>query len=268
MTISRELARDIKREVLKNNYFEFFKFAFEILHPGTKYSDNFHVKYLCDLLQEEAERILQKIEKDKDLLINIPPRTSKSLIFSVCFLPWVWLRDPSKKFICISNDDQLALLNSQYSRDIIAHPEYQELFSDCFTIRPDIDSKGYFANNYGGYRLSRSSGTNVTGYSCDYCFTGDQLVATDQGQISIKDIVENKLDVRVLTHNHITGTDEYQKVERYEKNPLGKRRLVKITTSNGEIKCTEDHLIWSVTRNKYIEARDLQEGEEVKSAKN
>ena len=178
MKISSELARDIKREVLKNDYFSFFVWSFELLHPGTKYSDNFHVKYLCDLLQEEAERILQKVEKDKDLLINIPPRTSKSLIFSVCFLPWVWLRDPSKKFICISNDDQLALLNSQYSRDIIAHPEYQELFSDCFAIRPDIDSKGYFANNFGGYRLSRSSGTNVTGYSADYIIVDDPDSAT------------------------------------------------------------------------------------------
>ena len=173
MNISSDLARDIKREVLKENYFEFFKWCFEILHPGTKYSDNFHVKYLCDLLQEEAERILNQVEKDKDLLINIPPRTSKSLIFSVCFLPWVWIKNPSRKFICISNDDQLALMSAKLSRDIIASKEYEELFGDSYFVRPDIDSNGYFANNHGGFRLSRSSGTNVTGYSADYIIVDD-----------------------------------------------------------------------------------------------
>lgn len=173
MNITNDLARDIKREVLKNNYFEFFCWAFELLHPGAKYSDNFHIKFLCDLLQDEANRILNNIEKDKDILINIPPRTSKSLIFSVCFLPWVWINDPSRKFICISNDEGLALLNSQFSRDIIAHPEYQELFGDCYFIRGDLDSKGHFANNYGGYRISRTSGTNITGWSCDFCIVDD-----------------------------------------------------------------------------------------------
>lgn len=173
MQISNDLARDIKREVLSNNYFEFFCWAFDLLHPTAKYSDNFHVKYLCDILQEEAERILRLEEKDKDLLINIPPRTSKSLIFSVCLLPWVWIKNPSKKFICISNDDQLALLNSQLCRDIIAHPEYQELFGDCYFVRGDTDSKGHFANNFGGYRISRTSGTNITGLSADWIIVDD-----------------------------------------------------------------------------------------------
>lgn len=173
MQISNELARDIKREVLKENYFEFFKWAFSLLHNSAKYEDNFHVKYLCDILQEEAERVLRFEEKDKDILINIPPRTSKSLITSVCFQPWVWIKNPSKKFICVSFDDQLSLLNSQLSRDIIAHPEFQELFGDCFVIRHDIDSKGYWANNYGGLRLSRSSGSNITGYSADYILVDD-----------------------------------------------------------------------------------------------
>lgn len=173
LNLSQELERDIKREVLKDSYYEFFKWAFDLLHPSSKYEDNFHVKYLCDLLQEEAERILRLEEKDLDILINIPPRTSKSLIFSVCFLPWVWIKNPAKKFITVSFDAQLALVNAQLSRDIIAHPEYQELFGDCYAIRGDADSKGYFLNNYGGYRLSRTTGQNITGFSADFIIVDD-----------------------------------------------------------------------------------------------
>ncbi len=163
--ISKQLELDIKREVLTHSYFEFFKYFYRILHPGQQYVDNFHIKYLCDLLQAEAERMLRMEEKDKDLLINIPPRTSKSLIFSVCFLPWIWIRNPGLKFITISFDAGLALLNSQLSRDIIGSQDYQDLFGSFYFVRPDIDSKGYFANNFGGYRLSRTTGQNVTGYS-------------------------------------------------------------------------------------------------------
>jgi len=163
--ISQQLELDIKREVLTHSYFEFFKYFFTLLHPGQAYVDNFHIKYLCDILQEEAERMIRMEEKTQDLLINIPPRTSKSLIFSVCLLPWMWIRKPELKFITISFDAQLALLNSQLSRDIIGSQDYQDLFGSFFYVRPDIDSKGYFANNFGGYRLSRTTGQNVTGFS-------------------------------------------------------------------------------------------------------
>src|SRR5690606_16329724 len=47
------------------------------------------------------------------------------------------------------------------------------LFGDCYYIRPDIDSKGYYANNYGGYRISRTAGTNITGWSADYIIVDD-----------------------------------------------------------------------------------------------
>jgi predicted phage terminase large subunit-like protein len=171
--ISEALERDITREVLMNSYYEFFKYFFNILHPGQNYEDNFHVKYLCDILQEEAERMLRMEEKDKDIIVNIPPRTSKSLIVSVLFLPWCWIRNPGLKFITVSFDNQLAYLNSQLSRDVIGSKDYQELFGSYYYVRPDIDSKGYFANNFGGYRLSRTSGQNVTGFSAHIIILDD-----------------------------------------------------------------------------------------------
>jgi predicted phage terminase large subunit-like protein len=173
--IDKELELELKREVFKKSYFEFFKWSFNILMPGEEYVDNFHVKYLCDILQEEVLRVAARKEKNKDIIINIPPRTSKSLITSVCLMPWVWLILPTAPFICISFDEDLSYMNAQQSKDIIKSDEYQELFGDIYQIRKDSDSKGYFANTKGGFRLSKTVGANITGHKGLFILIDDPL---------------------------------------------------------------------------------------------
>lgn len=252
--LTREFLLDLKREIYFNSYYEFFKFAFRILMPTQEYVDAPHIKYLCDVLQKEVERILQRKEKTKDIIINIPPRTSKSLIVSVAFNAWVWIRMPEATFICSSFDIKLALKNGADCRNIIASPEYQELFGDIFKI--DEDSKGYYTTDKGGYRISTSSGSNVTGFSGLFlvCLPEGQKIITSKGELDIKQIVEEKEDVEILSYNHETGKNEYKKIKRYDKNPG--RKLIKIKTKTKEMICTEEHEIWTENRG-YVMARDL-----------
>lgn len=166
-SVTRSLSNielDLERTVYRQSYFEFFKFAFGILYPNEPYEDNFHVKYLCDLLQEEVFRIKRREAKTTDLVVNIPPRSSKTLIFSVVFPAWCWLHIPTASFICVSYDEELALLNAQYCRDIIASEEYQKLFSSIYKLRSDSNAKGLFMNSKGGFRLSKTTGNNITGH--------------------------------------------------------------------------------------------------------
>lgn len=162
--MDNRLELELQRSIFEKSYFEFFKWSFSLLFPNEKYEDTFHIKFLCDLYQEEVERIIRREEKFKDILVNIPPRTSKSLITSVCLLAWAWIKDPTIPFISVSFDDQLTLVNAQYSRDIIGHEKYQELFGHIFKMRNDVDSKGLFQNNKGGFRLSKTTGGNITGH--------------------------------------------------------------------------------------------------------
>lgn len=164
MIIDNTLEIDLKREVYTQSYFEFFKWSFNILLPNEQYEDAFHIKYLCDIYQAEVERIIRREEKDQDIIVNIPPRTSKSLITSVSLLAWMWVRDPTMPMIAVSFDEELSLLNAQLCKDIIKSDEYQTLFGHLFQIRPDTDSKGYFANDKGGFRLSKTTGSNITGH--------------------------------------------------------------------------------------------------------
>ncbi len=154
----------LRRTVYLNSYHEFFKWSFQVLFPNEKYEDSFHIKYLCDYLQDEVERIIRKEEKDKDVIVNIPPRTSKSLICSVALNAWIWTKAPYLPFITVSFDEKLTLINAQYCRDIIKSDEYQKLFGDIYQIRRDEDSKSYFKTTKGGFRLSATTGANITGH--------------------------------------------------------------------------------------------------------
>jgi predicted phage terminase large subunit-like protein len=158
-----ENLKAVKKELLMRSYYHFFKWAFKILIPNEPYVDAPHVKYLCDLLQSEVERMERNEEKTKDIIVNIPPRTSKSLIFSIIFPAWVWTRIPSNKFITISYDDALTLLNASQNRDLIESDEYQELFGSYVSIRHDSNAKSLFENTRGGRRVSKTTGSNITG---------------------------------------------------------------------------------------------------------
>lgn len=190
-TIDRKLELELKRCIFTASYYEFFKWSFVLLFPNEKFEDAPHIRYLCDLYQVEIERIIRKEERTTDLIVNIPPRTSKSLITSVSLLAWMWIKQPSLPMISISFDEDLSLLNAQYSKDIIKSDEYQELFGHLFQIRGDADSKSYFMNDKGGFRLSKTTGSNITGHKGIVIVVDDpQNPKTSESELSRKQVIE------------------------------------------------------------------------------
>lgn len=93
---------------------------------------------------------------------------------------------------------------------------------------------------------------------CDECFPANTQISTNKGYIPIEKIKKGDY---VYSYNHKTRTVELQEVVR---KSISKKRhkLLRINHENGSLTCSEDHPIWSKTRNKYIEARNLLPGEE------
>lgn len=175
MLIARELEIELKRSVFSKSYFEFFKWSFNVLYPQEKYEDAFHIEYLCNLYQKEIERIVHKEEKDKDIIVNIPPRSSKSLITSVCLNAWAWIKDPTMAVITVSFDEELTLVNARLCKDLIKSDAYQELFGHIYQIRSDADRMGFFMTDKGGFRMSKTTGANITGHKGIIIIVDDPL---------------------------------------------------------------------------------------------
>jgi predicted phage terminase large subunit-like protein len=159
--------------IVKESFYEFVKeFWNTIIHEEPYF--NWHIEYLCNELQEVAERVFKGIPKQHNLIINVPPGSTKSTICSQMFPAWVWTRMPSAKFICASYAHAIALKDSIRTRDIVQSELYQRCFPNV-QLREDENMKGLFVNTQKGFRLSAGIGGAVTGYHGHFLIVDDPL---------------------------------------------------------------------------------------------
>lgn len=143
---------------------------------------NWHMSELCSLLQECAERVMRGEPKAWDLIVNIPPGTSKSTLVSVMFPPWVWTRFPRARFICGTNAIDLGMDLSRKSRDVIItterlgnRPSYQECFPHV-VLKTDQNTKGFFMNTEKGMRKSVTvGGKSPIGFHAHFLIVDDPI---------------------------------------------------------------------------------------------
>src|ERR1700743_507208 len=88
---------EVIASICKESFYEFVKEFWPVI-VDAKFRPNWHIKYLCQELQKEAELVFLGEPKSHDLVINVPPGSSKSTICSQAFPAWVWTRMPSAKF--------------------------------------------------------------------------------------------------------------------------------------------------------------------------
>lgn len=173
MNNKEEIRHAIEKEIYERSYYEFFKEAVKIIEPATKWKMSFHHKYLCDLLEEQIDRIGQGIKKDKDYVVNIPPRTTKSLIFSVCLNAWAWTKYPHLKFMTISYGENLAIKLSYQTKLIITSDWYKKYWNNTFSLSKDDNQKGSYSNDKGGIRQSFGMTGGITGSGADVIIVDD-----------------------------------------------------------------------------------------------
>ena len=108
------------------------------------FKDNWHVKYLCDNLEKVAYRVAKNLPKEHDLVINIPPGTTKTIICSIMFPAWCWSMGWYwMRFICASYSATLALESAEKSRDLIKSEKFHAMFPEL-SIKDDKDTKSNF----------------------------------------------------------------------------------------------------------------------------
>jgi predicted phage terminase large subunit-like protein len=148
--------------MLRQSYYRFLQTFWPVVSKE-KLRLNWHIEYLCSEIQEISERIFLDKPKTHDLVVNCPPSSSKSTVFSVMWQPWFWTRMPSGQFINGSYTATLSLHHARLSRDIVTSDKYRSLFPEI-TLREDQSSKGLFMNTRGGFRFSTGVGGTVMGF--------------------------------------------------------------------------------------------------------
>jgi predicted phage terminase large subunit-like protein len=161
------------RRACLSDFYTFVRHAWEHVDP-TPFKDGFHIRVLCHyltLFSDPEHRYF------KNLLINIPPGHAKSLISSVLFPAWLWLRDPASSFLCASHNQELSTRDSVKCRDLIRTEWYQKLFliPSQWVMNDDQDAKTYYKNTRHGFRFSMGVGSGVVGWRARYLLVDDPM---------------------------------------------------------------------------------------------
>jgi hypothetical protein len=90
-------------KLLQQDFSVFARKVFEAVSPGDKFLPNWHI----DAMTYEAERIVEG--RTKRLIVTVPPRHLKSIIFSVALPAFLLGRDPTARIICVSYSNSLAV---------------------------------------------------------------------------------------------------------------------------------------------------------------
>ena len=175
MTKKALLKFALEKKLCEMSFYEFFKAAWIVVEPAVPLSTNWHHKYICDLLQEECERVIAQKPKTKDVIINVPFRSTKSLIVTVMFPVWAWIKSPKLRFITSSYSATLSIELATKSRDIIFSDWFKRRWGDVFHIKKDQNLKERYENNHVGMRRATSVGGTVTGQGGDFLIVDDPL---------------------------------------------------------------------------------------------
>jgi len=171
--ISNELLTAVEREACQNSFFEFVQsFWSVVIKEVPQY--NWHIPYLCEELQKLSVSIVNRDKKPYDLIINIPPGTTKSTIVTIMFPAWLWTQDPTLRIITNSYSAELSTEHAVKSRDIIQSDKYKSLFPEV-VIRRDKSGKENYENTATGARYTTSTGGTITGKHAHVIINDDPL---------------------------------------------------------------------------------------------
>jgi predicted phage terminase large subunit-like protein len=165
----READRIVAAEakVLAASFRAFVHAAWPLIEPGRELGWNWHLDILCEYLEAVARR------DETRLVINVPPRTMKSILVNVMFPVWVWLNQPSHQFLNVSSDVGLATRDSMRSRRIIESEWFQRRWGGSVTLASDQNAKQWYENTANGHRQALGILANVTGRGADTILVDD-----------------------------------------------------------------------------------------------
>jgi len=150
----------LTREKANKGFMEYVK----VMWPG--FIHGRHHAVMAKKFEEIAEG------KVKRLIINMPPRHTKSEFASYLLPSWFLGKYPNKKVIQASNTADLAVNFGRKVRNLVLSEAYAKVFPGV-TLRQDSKAAGRWATNKGGEYFAIGVGGTVTGKGADLFIVDD-----------------------------------------------------------------------------------------------
>lgn len=148
---------EISRVECERSLAEFTRQAWHVIEPGVPLIWNWHLDVLCAYVQAFYDGRLKR------LIINVPPGTLKSIIFSVMGPAWMWTRDPAQRMIGFSAGLDIAKRDNRRTRDVVTSDWYRARWGERVSLVGDQDTTTHFETTRRGFRQALGLGANITG---------------------------------------------------------------------------------------------------------
>jgi hypothetical protein len=152
-----QLAQDFPAFVMK---------VFETVSPGDEFLQNWHI----EAMTHAAELVMDGTIKR--LIVTVPPRHLKSIIFSVALPAFLLGLDPRKRAICVSYANELAVKHANDFRAVMNSVWYRRVFPGTRVSR-EKDTQYETMTTDRGYRYTTSLNGTLTGRGADIIVLDD-----------------------------------------------------------------------------------------------
>ncbi|MGN6095454.1 MAG: phage terminase large subunit [Bosea sp. (in: a-proteobacteria)] len=152
--------------ILRRDLASFIEQCFVTLEPGTAYQHNWHIEAI-------AYRLLRVWSGEcKRLIINVPPRSAKSICVTIAFTAWLMGHDPRKRIMAISYANELSRTHAANFRSVVTSDWYRRAFP-AFAIAANRGQE--IRTTQQGYRYASSIGGSVLGRGADLIVIDDPI---------------------------------------------------------------------------------------------
>ena len=158
--MAHEYIESLKREKAHVDFMEFV----HQMWPG--FVNGPHHKIMAKKFQEIADG------KCKRLIINMPPRHTKSEFASYMLPAWFLGKYPGKKIIQCSNTAELAVGFGRKVRNLVGSEAYSRIFPNV-SLKSDSKAAGRWGTNANGDYFAIGVGGTVTGKGADLLIIDD-----------------------------------------------------------------------------------------------
>ncbi len=208
--------------LLSTDQVAFTQQCFHTVDPAHTYLHNWHIDCIVEYLQSMERGEIRR------LIINMPPRSLKTITISVAWTAWLLGRSPSTQIICASYAQKLATKQSVDTRLIIESPWYKACFPETILAK-DQNEKLKFQTTARGHRIATSvsqrkgSGGTATGEGGDYLLLDDPVNPAGMESEATIEASNDWIDQTFLTRENDPKTSRallvMQRLE--ERDPTG-----------------------------------------------
>jgi predicted phage terminase large subunit-like protein len=160
LEMAQQYSDALMREKCHKNFLEFVK----AMWPG--FIHGRHHAVMAKKFEEIASGKLKR------LIVNMPPRHTKSEFASYLLPAWFLGKYPNKKVIQCSNTAELAVGFGRKVRNLVDGETYSKIFPNV-SLRHDSKAAGRWATNAGGDYFAIGVGGTVTGKGADLLIIDD-----------------------------------------------------------------------------------------------